>query len=168
MAKITLDGQPAETNGSIPQKGDGLKDFRLVDTNLQVRSLRDYEGKKLVIYVFPSVGTGVCSASLKQFDKKAASLENTVVLNISKDLPFALKSFCVNEGLENVEMLSDFRYNQFGEDYHTQITSGAFEGLLSRAVIVADENQKVVYSEQVPEIGQEPDYEAALEALKSI
>ena len=165
MAEITLGGKPAKTNGTLPQKGDGLKDFRLVNTHMQTRSLADYQGKKLVMNIFPSVDTGVCAKSVREFNERAAGMENTVVLNISKDLPFAQKRFCGAEGIDNVEMLSDYRFNQFGDDYNTQITDGAFEGLMSRAVIVADENGKVVHSEQVPEIGQEPDYEAALSSL---
>lgn len=165
MADITLGGKPAKTNGTLPQKGDGLKDFRLVNTDMQTKSLADYKGKKLVINIFPSVDTGVCAKSVREFNQRAADMKNTVVLNISKDLPFAQKRFCAAEGIDNVEMLSDYRFNRFGEDYNTQITDGAFEGLMSRAVIVADENGKVVHSEQVPEIGQEPDYEAALSSL---
>lgn len=165
MADITLGGKATKTNGTIPQKGDGLKDFRLVNTDMQTKSMNDYKGKKLVMNIFPSVDTGVCAKSVREFNKRAAGKQNTVVLNISKDLPFAQKRFCAAEGLDNVEMLSDYRFNQFGNDYHTQITDGSFEGLMSRAVIVADENGKVIHSEQVPEIGQEPDYEAALNSL---
>lgn len=165
MADITLGGKPAKTNGTIPQKGDGLKDFRLVSPDMQTKTMADYKGKKMVMNIFPSVDTGVCAKSVHEFNKRASDKDNTVVLNISKDLPFAQKRFCGAEGLENVEMLSDYRFNQFGDEYHTQITDGAFEGLMSRVVIVADENGKVVHSEQVPEIGQEPDYEAALNNL---
>lgn len=165
MAQITLGGKPTQTSGNLPQKGDGLKDFKLVNTDMQTKTLSDYQGKKLVMNIFPSVDTGVCAKSVRAFNEKAASKDNTVVLNISKDLPFAQKRFCAAEGLENVEMLSDYRFNQFDENYHTQITDGAFEGLMSRAVIVADDNGKVLYSEQVPEIGQEPDYDSALQHI---
>lgn len=166
MAKITLGGNPTETVGDIPQKGDGLKDFKLVNTDMETKTLKDYEGKRIVMNIFPSVDTGVCAKSVREFNEKAADLDNTVVLNISKDLPFAQKRFCGAEGIDKVEMLSDYRFNDFGKEYQTDITDGAFEGLMSRAVIVADENQKVIHSEQVPEIGQEPDYDAALSALK--
>lgn len=166
MAEITLGGKPTHTVGKIPQKGDGLKNFKLVNTEMHTKSLEDYEGKRLVMNIFPSVDTGVCAQSVRTFSKKAADMPNTVVLNISKDLPFAQKRFCAAEGIDNVEMLSDYRFNQFSEDYHTQITDGAFEGLMSRAVIVADENQQVMHSQQVSEIGEEPDYDAALGALK--
>lgn len=165
MAKITLGGKPTNTTGDLPQKGEGLKDFKLVNTDMETKSLSDYEGKRLVMNIFPSVDTGVCAKSVREFNKRAADKDNTMVLNISKDLPFAQKRFCAAEGIDNVEMLSDYRFNQFDENYHTQITDGAFEGLMSRAVVVADENGKVVHSEQVPEIGQEPDYEAALNSL---
>lgn len=162
MAQITLGGKPATTSGTIPQKGDKLPDFKLVDINLATKTLEDYKGKKIIMSIFPSVGTGVCAASVREFNKRASSVNNAVVLNISKDLPFAQKGFCAAEGLENVEMLSDFRDSSFDDSYHVLIQNGGFEGLLSRAVIVADENGIVQYSEQVPEIGQEPDYESAL------
>lgn len=162
MANIKLDGTPTNTRGEIPQKGDGLKDFRLVNTKMETKSIKDYAGKRKVMNIFPSVETGVCAKAVRRFNEEASALDNTVVLNISKDLPFAQKRFCAAEGIENVEMLSDYRFNQFGEDYQTQITDGAFEGLMSRAVIVADENDQVLYSEQVPDIAQEPDYQAAL------
>ncbi len=165
MADITLGGKPAKTNGTIPQKGDSLKDFKLVSPDMQTKTMANYKGKRLVMNIFPSVDTGVCAKSVHEFNKGAGQKDNTVVLNISKDLPFAQKRFCGAEGLDNVEMLSDYRFNQFGNDYQTQITDGAFEGLMSRVVIVADENGKVVHSEQVPEIGQEPDYDAALKSL---
>lgn len=161
-----MGGKPTQTIGDLPQKGSGLKDFRLVNTEMQTKSLDDYSGKRLVMNIFPSVDTGVCATSVRKFNEKAADMDNTVVLNISKDLPFAQKRFCAAEGIDNVEMLSDYRFNQFGEDYQTQITDGAFEGLMSRAVIVADENQKVLHSQLVEEIGEEPDYDAALGALK--
>lgn len=165
MAQITLGGNPANTNGTIPQKGDKLKDFKMVGADMQEKGLADYSGKRLVMNIFPSVDTGVCSASVHQFNKLASSKENTAVLNISKDLPFAQKRFCGAEGLDNVEMLSDFRYNTFGQDYQTLITDGGFQGLMSRVVIVANENGEVLYSEQVPEIGQAPNYDDALANL---
>lgn len=165
MAEITLGGNPATTTGTIPQKGDKLPDFKLVDIDLNAKTLADYKGKKILMSIFPSVGTGVCAASLRKFNEIASSLDNTVVLNVSKDLPFAQKGFCAAEGLENVIMLSDFRYNSFDDNYHVLILNGGFEGLLSRAVIIADENGVVQYSEQVPAIGQEPNYDEALKHL---
>jgi len=165
MAQITLGGKPANTTGNIPQKGDKLQDFNLVNPGMETKSLTDYKGKKLVLNIFPSVDTGICAKSVHEFNKRAGSTDNTKVLNISKDLPFAQKRFCGAEGLENVEMLSDFRNTGFDQGYHVQIKDGAFEGLMSRVVIVADENGTVQYSEQVPEIGQEPDYESALKHL---
>ena len=165
MAQITLGGKPATTSGTIPQKGDKLNDFKLVNPSMESKTLSDYTGKKLVMNIFPSVDTGVCAKSVHEFNKRASEKDNTVVLNISKDLPFAQKRFCGAEGLEGVEMLSDYRYNTFDQGYHTQIKDGAFEGLMSRVVIVADENGMVQYSEQVPEIGQEPDYKSALNHL---
>mgnify|MGYP000200441933 CR=1 FL=1 len=165
MAQITLGGKPANTSGNIPQKGDKLQDFKLVNPSMETKTLNDYQGKKLVLNIFPSVDTGICAKSVHEFNKKAGSADNTLVLNISKDLPFAQKRFCGAEGLENVEMLSDFRYNNLDKGYNVLITDGGFEGLLSRVVIVADENGTVQYSEQVPEVGQEPDYESALKHL---
>jgi thiol peroxidase len=165
MAEITLGGNAAKTNGTIPQKGSKLKDFTLVNPSMEDVSMSAYAGKNLVLNIFPSVDTGVCAASVREFNKRAAALDNTVVLNISKDLPFAQKRFCAAEGLEGVETLSDYRYGKIASDYQTEIIDGAFKGLLSRVVIVANANGEVVHSEQVPEIGQEPNYEAALSAL---
>lgn len=165
MAQITLGGNPATTSGNIPQKGDKLNDFKLVNPSMETKSLSDYSGKKLVMNIFPSVDTGVCAKSVHEFNKRASENDNTAVLNISKDLPFAQKRFCGAEGLENVEMLSDFRNSGFDNNYNVEIQDGAFEGLMSRVVIVANENGEVLYSEQVPEIGQEPDYESALKHL---
>lgn len=165
MANITLGGNATTTNGTIPQKGDKLKDFTLVNPDMKDVTLSDYAGKNLVLNIFPSVDTGVCAASVREFNKRAAAANNTVVLNISKDLPFAQKRFCAAEGLEGVETLSDYRYGTIANDYHTEITEGAFKGLHSRVVIVANANGEVVHSEQVPEIGQEPNYDAALGSL---
>ncbi len=165
MANITLGGTPATTVGDIAQIGDKLKDFTLVSPDMSSKTLAGFTGKKLVFNIFPSVDTGVCAQSIRTFNKEAASMENTVVLNISKDLPFAQKRFCGAEGIENVEMLAEYRNNNFSESYKVLISNGAFEGLMSRAVITANENGEVLYSEQVPEIGQEPNYQAALASL---
>jgi thiol peroxidase len=166
MAEITLGGKPTKTQGSLPAIGSNLPDTRLVNSDLQTVNLHDFKGEKLVISLFPSVNTGVCAASVRRFNELAAELENTKVINISMDLPFSQTQFCGAEGIDKVIMLSDFRFREFGEKFQAFITEGNFEGLLSRAVLVANEEGEIVYSEQVPEIGQEPDYDAALEALR--
>ena len=165
MAKITLKGNEINTVGNLPEVGSTLKDFVLVSQELSEKKLSDFDGKRKVLNIFPSIDTGICAASARHFNVDVTNLENTVVINISKDLPFALGRFCAAEGIDKVESLSDFR-GSFGEDYGVTLTDGPLKGLLSRAVIVADENNKVLYTEQVPEIVQEPDYEKALNALK--
>lgn len=165
MSDITLKGNTIHTVGQLPEVGTQVKNFRLVNDKLEVKTLEDYQGKKVIFNIFPSIDTGVCAASARKFNENASSLENTVVVNVSKDLPFALGRFCAAEGLNNVDTLSDFR-GTFGEDYGVTITDSPMQGLLSRAVVVADESGKVIYTEQVPEITQEPDYEKAIEALK--
>jgi thiol peroxidase len=165
MSSITLKGNAVNTIGSLPSVGRTIKDFALVDSGLNVKTLETFEGKKKVFNIFPSIDTPTCASSARKFNEEASALENTVVINVSKDLPFALGRFCAAEGLNNVETLSDFR-SSFGDDYEVTITDSPMKGLLSRAVIVADENNKVVYTEQVSEIADEPDYEAALAALK--
>lgn len=167
MATIKLKGNDVNTLGDLPEKGFTAKDFALVREDLSVKTLEDYRGKKIIMNIFPSIDTGICAASARRFNEEAASLENTVVLNISKDLPFALSRFCAAEGIDNVETLSDFR-GTFGDDYGVLMEDSPMKGLLSRAVIVLDEKGKVVYTEQVPEITQEPDYEAALSAVNAI
>lgn len=162
---ITLHGNTIHTVGKLPGIGTEIKDFTLTDTSLNEKTLADYKGKYLIMNIFPSVNTGVCAKSVREFNKDAASLNNTTVLCISKDLPFAQKAFCGAEGIDNVVMLSDFR-NDFGHEYGTLIADGPMKGLLSRAVIVVNPEGKIVYEEQVPEIGQEPDYAAALKAVK--
>lgn len=165
MANITLKGNAVNTIASLPENGLSLKDFALVNEKLEVKQLSDYDGKKKIFNIFPSIDTGVCASSARKFNEEAGNLENTVVINVSKDLPFALGRFCAAEGLDHVEALSDFR-GTFGDDYGVTITDSPMKGLLSRAVIVTDENNKVIYTEQVPEITQEPNYEAALNAAK--
>lgn len=165
MSSITLKGNPVNTIGNLPSVGSTIKDFALLDAGLNVKTLETFEGKKKVFNIFPSIDTPTCASSARKFNEEASALENTVVINVSKDLPFALGRFCAAEGLNNVETLSDFR-SSFGDDYEVTITDSPMKGLLSRAVIVADENNKVVYTEQVSEIADEPDYQAALAALK--
>jgi Peroxiredoxin len=162
---ITLKGNEVHTIGNLPSVGTTVKDFALVDSGLNVKTLQNFDGKKKVFNIFPSIDTGICAASARKFNEEASNLSNTVVINVSKDLPFALGRFCAAEGLNNVETLSDFR-SSFGDDYEVTITDSPMKGLLSRAVIVTDENNKVIYTEQVPEITQEPNYEAAIAALK--
>lgn len=165
MASITFKGNQINTSGQLPSVGESAKDFTLVGTDLSDKNLGNYKGKNIILNIFPSVNTGVCATSVRKFNEQASKLENTVVLNVSKDLPFAQSEFTKTEGIENVEMLSDFR-TSFGQDYGVQIQDGPLKGLLSRAVIVIDSEGKVVYNEQVPEIGQEPNYDKALQAIQ--
>ncbi|WP_103070578.1 thiol peroxidase [Aquimarina sediminis] len=165
MASITLKGNEIHTNGSLPEVGQNAPDFELVNTDLSTTKLSDYKGTRVVLNVFPSVDTGICAASVRAFNKEASSLSNTKVLCISHDLPFAQDRFCGAEGLENVVNHSDFRTGDFGKDYGLEIVDGPLQGLHSRAVIVLDEEGTIMYTEQVPEIVQEPDYSAALKTL---
>jgi thiol peroxidase len=162
---ITLGGKAIHTVGKLPAVGTSVKDFTLTGVDLKEKSLADYKGKYIIMNIFPSVNTGVCSKSVRKFNEDAAGLNNTVVLCISKDLPFAQKQFCGAEGIERVVMLSDFR-TDFGNAYGVQIADGPMRGLLSRAVVVVNPEGKIVYEQQVPEIGQEPDYAAAIAAVK--
>ena len=165
MANITLQGNEIHTSGNLPELGTVAPDFTLVAEDLSEKTLSDFAGKKVVLNIFPSIDTGVCAASARKFNEEASALDNTVVVNVSKDLPFALGRFCASEGLQNVMNLSDYRGN-FGENYGLTIADSPLKGLLSRAVVVLDENGIVKYTEQVPEIAQEPNYAAALEAVK--
>ncbi len=162
---ITLGGNTIHTVGKLPAVGTAIKDFTLTGVDLQEKTFSDYKGKYVIMNIFPSVNTGVCSKSVRKFNEDAAGLNNTTVLCISKDLPFAQKQFCGAEGIDHVVMLSDFR-TDFGNTYGVQITDGPMRGLLSRAVIVVNPEGKIVYEQQVPEIGQEPDYTAAIAAVK--
>lgn len=162
---ITLKGNTIHTVGHLPAVGNSADNFTLVANDLTEKSLSDFSGKKVILNIFPSVNTGVCAASVRKFNEDAAGLDSTVVLCISKDLPFAQKQFCGAEGIENVVMLSDFR-TDFGHEYGVQIADGPMKGLLSRAVIVINPEGKIIYEEQVPEIGQEPNYEKAIAAVK--
>lgn len=165
MASITLGGNPINTSGSLPNIGSNAPDFKLVKTDLSLASLADFKGSRLVLNIFPSIDTGTCATSVRTFNAKASSLENTKVLCISRDLPFAQKRFCGAEGLENVINLSDFNTGSFGKDYGLEITDSVLAGLHSRVVIVLDENGTILHTEQVSEIANEPNYEAALTAL---
>lgn len=166
MAQITFKGNPIHTSGNLPSIGSVAPDFTLTAGDLSEKKLSDYKGKNVVLNIFPSVDTGICAQSVRTFNEKVSAADNTVVLCISKDLPFALSRFCAAEGLKNVETLSDFKDNSFDDAYGVKMTEGPLSGLLSRAVVVIDTDGKVVYNEQVPEIGQEPDYTNALNALK--
>ena len=165
MASITLGGNPVHTNGELPAVGSKATDFNLVKTDLGSASLADFAGSKVVLNIFPSVDTGTCAASVRKFNKKASALANTKVLCISRDLPFAQKRFCGAEGLENVINLSDFKDGNFGKNYGLEITDGPLAGLHSRVVIVLDEKGTILHTEQVKEIADEPNYEAALAVL---
>jgi thiol peroxidase len=165
MAQITLKGNTIHTVGELPRKGDKAKDFTLVKSDLSRVGLADFKGQKLVLNIFPSLDTGTCAASVRYFNKAAASLANTKVLCISRDLPFAQSRFCGAEGIENVVTLSDFATGDFGKNYGLEIADGPLQGLHSRVVIVLDENGTVVYTQQVPEIVDEPNYQAALDIL---
>ena len=164
MSQVTLKGNPVEVGGSFLQAGQTAPEFRLVAGDLSEKSLADFAGKRKVLNIFPSVDTGVCAASVRKFNEKAASLANTTVLCVSQDLPFAQSRFCGAEGIENVVMLSAFR-SPFAQDYGVALVGGPLAGLTARAVVVLDENNQVVYSQLVPEITEEPDYEAVLAAL---
>ncbi len=166
MAEITLKGNPIHTHGDLPAVGSQAPDFVLTKTDLADVSLKDFAGKRIVLNIFPSIDTDVCATSVRKFNAEANALENTVVLCASLDLPFAHNRFCGAEGLETVIPVSELRQRGFGEDYGVRIVDGPLAGLFSRAVVIVDENGKVLYTEQVPEIAQEPNYKAALEALK--
>lgn len=164
MTEIKFKGKPINTSGALPKKGDKISDFTLVRQDLSEATLATYGKKRKVLNIFPSLDTGVCAMSVRQFYKKVPNADKLIVLNISKDLPFAQKRFCDAEGLVDVEALSAFR-SSFAKDFGLEIADGPLKGLCSRAVIVLDENNKVLYSEQVPEIAQEPDYAKVLAVL---
>ena len=165
MATITLGGNPIHTSGELPQINTQAPDFSLVKTDLSTVSLNDFSGQRVILNIFPSIDTSTCATSTRKFNEKASGLTNTTVLCIARDLPFAMKRFCGAEGLDNVVPLSDFKSGQFGKDYGLEITDGSFQGLHSRAVVVIDEKGEVIYTEQVAEIGHEPNYDAALAVL---
>ena len=165
MATVTLKGNEIHTLGNLPENGSQAPSFTLVKNDLSTTSLSDYKGQKVVLNIFPSIDTGTCAQSVRQFNQEAAELSNTKILCISKDLPFAQARFCGAEGIDQVETLSDFRDGNFGKSYNLEFTDGPLQGLLSRAVVVVNEKGEVVYSEQVSETADEPNYKAALEAL---
>lgn len=165
MASITLKGNAINTSGDLPNIGTKAPDFQLTATDLSKKSLSDFSSFTLILNIFPSVDTGTCAASVRAFNKQAASLDNTKVLCISRDLPFAQARFCGAEGIENVVMLSDFADGNFGKDYGLEVTNGPLKSLHSRAIVVINSEGNVIYSEQVPEIVDEPNYEKALAAI---
>lgn len=165
MATVTLKGNEIQTRGELPAVGSKAPNFSLTAGDLSVKTLEDFSGSKVVLNIFPSVDTGTCAASVRQFNKEASALENTKILCISRDLPFAQGRFCGAEGLENVINLSDYKNGNFGKDYGLIFINGPLDALLSRCVIVLDENGIIQYTEQVPETVDEPNYKAAIDAL---
>lgn len=166
MATITLKGNPIHTSGELPPVGSPAPAFLLTRGDLSDASLADFATRRKLLNIVPSLDTGVCAASARRFNKEAAAVPNAVVLTISRDLPFAQSRFCAAEGIENVVMLSEMRDLSFGEAYGVRIVDGPLRGLLARAVVVLDEKDRVLYTEQVPEIAEEPDYARALAALR--
>ena len=166
MATITFKGTPIQTSGALPAKGSQAPDFQLTRTDLTDVSLKDYSGKKKILNIVPSLDTGVCATSAKKFNEAASQLSGTVLLNISADLPFAAGRFCESFSLKNVVALSTFRSPDFAKAYGVAILDGPLAGLTARAVVVLDAQDKVLYTELVPEIAQEPDYADALAAVK--
>jgi thioredoxin-dependent peroxiredoxin len=165
MAKTALKGNPVNTSGNLPVKGGIAPEFTLVKSDLSNLSLSEFKGKKVILNIFPSLDTSVCATSVRKFNQLAAGKTNTAVLAISKDLPFAMGRFCTSEGITNVTSVSGFRDSSFGKAYGVDIIDGALAGLYARSIVVIDENGNVKYTQLVPEITTEPDYEAALAAL---
>lgn len=166
MAMTAFKGQPVKLIGEFVSVGEVASDFQLVKTDLSTFSLSDLKGKNVVLNIFPSLDTEVCAMSVRKFNKLAAGLEDTVVLAISKDLPFAHSRFCTTEGIDNVIPLSDFRISDFDNNYGVFMADGPLAGLLARAVVIIGKDGRIIYTELVPEITQEPDYDKAIEALK--
>jgi thiol peroxidase len=166
MAIIMFKGQPVNTIGTLPNAGSRVPEFLLTKTDLTDVGLHDFAGKRIVFNIFPSIDTSICAASVRRFNKEASSLRDTVVLCVSQDLPFAHARFCAAEGISNVMSLSAFRAKSFGANFGVTMIDGPLAGLFSRAVIIAGADAKVLYTEQVPEIAQEPDYAKALAAMK--
>lgn len=164
MAKITLGGNPVNTIGELPEIGSQAPDFKLRTTDLKNVTLADFKGNKIILNIFPSLDTGTCAASVRKFNQEATQYNNATVLCISKDLPFAHQRFCTAEGIENVTNLSDIS-GQFGLDYGVTFADGPIEGLLSRSIVVIGNDGKIMYTEQIAETSEEPNYQAALKAL---
>jgi len=167
MAQIAFKGNPVHTTGELPRVGQKAPDFRLTTADLTDVSLSDFAGKKKILNIVPSLDTRVCASSARRFDQEIRKLPNTVVLTVSADLPFAQKRFCQSENIEQVKTLSQLRDRKFGKEYGIQLVNGPMAGLLGRAVVVLDEEDIVRYTQLVPEIAQEPDYEDVLKAVKN-
>ena len=168
MASITLKGSTVHTSGSLPAVGSTAPDFRLTRSDLSDVKLADFGNSIKIFNIVPSLDTGTCASSARRFEKESGELKNVIILTISNDLPFAMGRFCTAEGITHVIPLSSLRDRSFGKAYGLEIIDGKLEGLLSRVVLVLDRNNKIVYSEQVPEISQEPDYAKALDAVKKL
>ena len=166
MASITLGGNAINTSGDLPAVGSKAPSFKLTTNDLQDVSLDDYSGKKKILNIVPSLDTGVCATSARTFNERAASMDNVVVLTVSADLPFAMGRFCEANGIDSVVTLSQFREGKFAKDYGVQMVDGKLAGLTARAIVVLDEQNTVSYTELVPEIGQEPNYDGALAAVE--
>lgn len=165
MTKIAFKGNPINTSGSLPKVGDKAPDFTLVNTDLEEVKLSDFKGKTVVLNIFPSLDTGVCAASVRKFNEKAGSKDNTVILGISSDLPFAAGRFCSMEGIKNTIALSVFRDDSFAKDYGVLLVDGPMKGLTARAVVIVNPEGKVIYNQLVPEITEEPDYNSAIDSI---
>ena len=166
MAQTKLGDTVVNLNGNLPPVGSSAPDFLLTTVDLKEISLKDFAGKNIVLNIFPSVDTRVCAMSVREFNKRAASLPETVVLNVSKDLPFAFRRFCGAEGIDQVVSISDFRDKGFSKNYGVEMTDGAMSGLFARCIVVIDKQGKVSYTQLVPVIGEEPNYDGALNAVK--
>jgi len=165
MSKITLGGTPCNTIGTLPEIGSAAKNFTLTKNDMSPLGLSDLKGSRVILNIFPSVDTNTCAASVRTFNEKAAALDNTKVVCVSRDLPFAQQRFCGAEGIENVITVSDFATGDFGKNYGLEITDGPFQNLHARAIVVLDENGVVKHTELVSEIANEPNYDAAIAAL---
>lgn len=166
MAQITHKNKVVHTIGELPRIGSNAPDFKLTKSDLSEVTLREFRGKRVVLNIFPSLDTGICATSVRRFNAEVEKMENTVVICASKDLPFAHKRFCTTEGLEKVISASEYKDHDFGNTYGVRMVDGLLSGLFARAVVVIDEQGKVIYTEQVPEIAQEPNYEAVEAVLK--
>lgn len=165
MATVTIKGSQIETYGNLPLVGSAAPEFKLISKDLEEITLDSLKGKKIILNIFPSIDTPVCATSTRRFNKEAASLKNTIVVCVSADLPFAAGRFCSAEGIDNVKTGSVFRDDEFGKKYGVEMVTGPFSQLLSRAVVIIDEAGKIIYTEQVSEIADEPNYEAALKSV---
>ncbi|MCI0920845.1 thiol peroxidase [Sphingobacterium rhinopitheci] len=165
MDQVTFKGSSVKIKGTLPAVGTKAPDFKLTAGDLSTKQLADFLGKRVILNIFPSIDTGTCAASVRAFNQKASSLDNTTVVCISRDLPFAQGRFCAAEGIENVVVLSEYKDSSFSDAYGVKFIDGPLEGLLSRAVVVLNENNEIIYTEQVSEVTEEPNYDAALAVL---